>query len=1107
MFANEVLQHQVVLNLGWTLVHFLWQGAIVGAVVAILLAAMRGRTASARYMVGIAALFVMGLGPVITMAALMLNPAPGPTERLSSPSPHVVESPSVAAAESSYVVTTPVETTETAGTIEQTALVATPSLSESVTSFTPWIAIIWFVGAALLSIRLLLSWFQVVRITRLGLKPVDQDIQRLFDVLCERLGLRCVVGVFESTLVAVPATVGWLKPVVLLPATAITGLTREQLVAVLAHELAHVRRYDYVVNLCQGVIETLLFYHPAIWLLSRYIRRERENCCDDVAIGLTGEPVDYARALTQLAEFPPVPKLATAANGGELKARVRRLLGRPSAAGSNPPRTAGLVCLIALVLVSVAITTSAAPIGEQSEERLYGTVDGKTFPIFVFAKHVIFRNGRIVDFDSALKELEELHKAGTPGLSVHFTEGLTGKRQERFNQFVFVRRLPVAYVEPMHGDRYDRVRTKDDFKSDPALAARGTVLGSDGAPVAGATVVVLPYKKARFVSKTRVWFNGDGELSYPGLYEVARTDERGQFQIHPGTSDYFLIASHESGVVSTVVGESEEPTLLRLEKWSRLGGRVITSPETKERLQLWSTPTDGLLVCVDVPFDASGRFTLKRLVPGKQRVVRSSNQSTVSSDKVITLKPDEGQTVFLRPLSRAKLAKIHNRDRDAELSMDVDVGDPEPATFESFNRARFDQLRNSWRPVLLEFAAPNDAESQAIRKRVFNHEYVIDSLEENRFALMTVDPESDVGKAIIEEYVGEGADTPRYALFPRSRYQDPQTIWEPHRRNMDFLRVVESAGKPPAAKPLPLVIAKHTLIFENEVVAWKQYVARASELARSQNVSLDFHYTEAGSKREAEFDKKRKELRQELNTWGMHTATLGPRASNRLDDVRSSADLVRDGREINGQIVTPNGDAATQPTQILMLPDDQKVTVSLKGPALRYPLEENTVRALDGRFTFKVSDESTVFVFLSDQGYSYQSYDQLVKSDNAIVQLNEWATVSGEIDGIGFTQTVTISSQLVGTQVSFSDSLTVPSRAKFRHRVIPGKVRVGRSVTTGNGLSSGFSVETANIDPGDSHAVPDAKIPQGVLQKIMDYHAQQRAERESRRVKRQSKKK
>ena len=148
-----------------------------------------------------------------------------------------------------------------------------------------------------------------------------------------------------------------------------------------------------------------------------------------------------------------------------------------------------------------------------------------------------------------------------------------------------------------------------------------------------------------------------------------------------------------------------------------------------------------------------------------------------------------------------------------------------------------------------------------------------------------------------------------------------------------------------------------------------------------------------------------------------------------------------------------------------------------------------------------------MFVFLSDQGYSYQSYDQLVKSDNAIVQLNEWATVSGEIDGIGFTQTVTISSQLVGTQVSFSDSLTVPSRAKFRHRVIPGKVRVGRSVTTGNGLSSGFSVETANIDPGDSHAVPDAKIPQGVLQKIMDYHAQQRAERESRRVKRQSKKK
>jgi len=111
------------------------------------------------------------------------------------------------------------------------------------------------------------------------------------------------------------------------PVTALTGLSGEQLEAVIAHELAHVKRWDSVVNLLQIVVETLLFYHPAVWWMNRRIRAERENCCDDAAISICGDRLQYARALTLLAERRSMPSLALAANGSPLAVRIARLLG------------------------------------------------------------------------------------------------------------------------------------------------------------------------------------------------------------------------------------------------------------------------------------------------------------------------------------------------------------------------------------------------------------------------------------------------------------------------------------------------------------------------------------------------------------------------------------------------------------------------------------------------------------------------------------------------------------------------------------------------------------------------------------------------------------
>src|SRR5262249_33636479 len=146
--------------------------------------------------------------------------------------------------------------------------------------------------------------------------------------LCERLRLRRPVRLLHSALVQVPTVLGWLRPVVLLPLSAVAELPPAQLEALLAHELAHVRRHDYLVNLLQSVVGTLVFYRAAVGGVSERVRLERENCCDDWAVQVCGDRLVYARALTAMEELREVPlPLATAANGGPLLGRIRRLLG------------------------------------------------------------------------------------------------------------------------------------------------------------------------------------------------------------------------------------------------------------------------------------------------------------------------------------------------------------------------------------------------------------------------------------------------------------------------------------------------------------------------------------------------------------------------------------------------------------------------------------------------------------------------------------------------------------------------------------------------------------------------------------------------------------
>lgn len=317
------------LPVAWALAHFLWQGALVGILLAGALALAKKKSPSARYAMAAGAMIVLLALPVIT--ALSLAPA-GEGGPASSGAPAALS-----AEETGPVVT---------GAVPVARESAVSASGSRLQPLLPWFFVFWLAGVAVLSVYHLGGWLQARRLERRGTNPVPERWERVVAELCRRLGVARVVRILESSRVAVPAVVGWLRPVILVPASALTGLSPQQLEAILAHELAHVRRHDYLINLLQTVVETLLFYHPAVWWVSRVVRQEREHCCDDLAVAVCGDRLVYVRALADLEGLrAPSPRLAMASDGGSLLARIRRLAGVPSGPSGRRSWLAGALAL------------------------------------------------------------------------------------------------------------------------------------------------------------------------------------------------------------------------------------------------------------------------------------------------------------------------------------------------------------------------------------------------------------------------------------------------------------------------------------------------------------------------------------------------------------------------------------------------------------------------------------------------------------------------------------------------------------------------------------------------------------------------------------------
>ena len=321
--------------LGWTFVHFLWQGAAIALAYAVAQWTLRRSSANARYLAGCLALAVMVLAPALTLGHLrgqtviLARPVPRPVTQTISLPPEAIRTEVPQPAVSLAAQPQPrLQPTVSAKSIPRPAQPMVPKAN--LNRLLPWIVAAWGLGVLLLTLHFLVSWLQVRRIKgRATLASGEIWCSRLVS-LRHKLAVSRPVRLLQSACVEVPTVIGYLSPVILVPASALTGLTTQQLELLLAHELAHIRRHDYLVNALQNIVEILLFYHPAVWWISRRVREEREHCCDDLAVATCGDRLEYVRALATMEELRGLsPAWTIGAQGGSLVQRVRRLLRAP----------------------------------------------------------------------------------------------------------------------------------------------------------------------------------------------------------------------------------------------------------------------------------------------------------------------------------------------------------------------------------------------------------------------------------------------------------------------------------------------------------------------------------------------------------------------------------------------------------------------------------------------------------------------------------------------------------------------------------------------------------------------------------------------------------
>jgi beta-lactamase regulating signal transducer with metallopeptidase domain/protocatechuate 3,4-dioxygenase beta subunit len=459
----SLLQQPPAMRAGWALIHFLWQGSVIAIALAVLRGAAGNRLgARARYGLSCLALGLMAAAPPLTLLFLWraeADPLPGPVWRIGGGWERVL----------------------------------------------PWIVLAWALGAAMCSARVAMGWRRAARLRRLAVEAPPPEWQEALNRLIQRMRVSAPVRLAASPLAAAPAVVGWLKPVILMPVEAVLGMPLSQVQALLAHELAHVRRNDYLVNILQSIAEALLFYHPAVWWVSGQIRAERELCCDDLAVEASGDVLTYATALATLETARRArPQAAMAADGGSLLARIRRLAGQSETTHSLPGPGAAWALALLWVVGAGAVAMQAGQSPAAPALRLFAA------PGIAAAPPVSAVPPRVSASRAAL-------------VSALLFDPFFASPQS-------------ATAAPASSDAAEQEKK--------LASVSGTALTTSGKPVANATVRLSPSNAGSAVYVTSA--TQTALMSSPQSVAITRTDAEGKFslkRVSPGS--YTLQFEHK----------------------------------------------------------------------------------------------------------------------------------------------------------------------------------------------------------------------------------------------------------------------------------------------------------------------------------------------------------------------------------------------------------------------------------------------------------------------------------------------------------------------------------------------------------------------------------
>ena len=341
--------NSLVETFGWVLTHSLWQILAIAIVLGGLLMGMRRSAASLRYWVCCAAMVSMLAAPIATLAWLTAEAGPvqvaiewaepiawllEPRDGNPGPSHAMVQ-----VANSPAIQPLPKQTNWQQLTLRYAVLV-------------------YLIGTTILTSRLMSGYWRLRRLQQ-NVTPADATLRERLAALMKHWGITRHVELLVSAAVEVPTVLGFLKPVILLPLTATSGLSEDQVSVLIAHELAHVRRHDFLINAMQAVIETLLFYHPAVWWISRRIRQEREHCCDDMVVSFGTSRVVYAKALTEMESLRPSVGLAMAVNSTSLLPRIQRILQANASGGQAHRLNISIAAIVPMIVIAVLLAVVA----------------------------------------------------------------------------------------------------------------------------------------------------------------------------------------------------------------------------------------------------------------------------------------------------------------------------------------------------------------------------------------------------------------------------------------------------------------------------------------------------------------------------------------------------------------------------------------------------------------------------------------------------------------------------------------------------------------------------------------------------------------------------